>query len=246
MTGDIDFSQGVSDAWRSITTFVPRLLAFLAILLIGYLIAKAIAKLIDTLLEKVGLDRALSRGGITRAMVRTGYEPSDVIAKLVFYALMLFVLELAFQVWGPNAISDVIQGIIAFLPRIFVAIAIVVVAMLIANAVRDIVVATVGGLSYGRMLATASYIVIAAIGVFAALNQLKIATPIVNGLFYAILALIVGIGIVAVGGGGIGPMREVWQRGIDRVRAEGPRLRQEAALARSRRTSRTDERVERD
>jgi hypothetical protein len=55
-----------------------------------------------------------------------------------------------------------------------------------------------------------------------------VAPEIVNGLFYAVLALVVGVGIVAIGGGGIAPMRERWQRALTRLDAEAPRLRQEA------------------
>jgi hypothetical protein len=88
-----------------------------------------------------------------------------------------------------------------------------------------------GGLSYGRMLATLASVSIIAIGIFAALSELQIATPIVNGLFYALLAIIAGSAIVAIGGSGIGPMRRVWERALSRVEEEGPRLRAQAAAA---------------
>jgi len=66
------------------------------------------------------------------------------------------------------------------------------------------------------------------IGVSAALNQIEVAPEIVNGLFYGVLALVVGIGIVAIGGGGVQPMRERWQRALARVDQEAPRLKREA------------------
>ncbi len=53
------------------------------------------------------------------------------------------------------------------------------------------------------------------IGVFAALAQLQIAPDIVNGLFYALLAIVVGSAIVAIGGGGIAPMRQRLERWLD-------------------------------
>ena len=65
------------------------------------------------------------------------------------------------------------------------------------------------------------------IGIAAALNQVEVAPEIVNGLFYAMLALVVGVGIVAIGGGGIQPMRERWQRALTRIDQEAPRLREE-------------------
>jgi hypothetical protein len=48
------------------------------------------------------------------------------------------------------------------------------------------------------------------VGIFAALDQLQIAPVIVNGLFYALLAIIVGVAIVAFGGGGIQTARRYW------------------------------------
>lgn len=41
------------------------------------------------------------------------------------------------------------------------------------------------------------------VGVFAALSQLQIAPAIVTGLFYAILAIVVGSAVIAIGGGGV-------------------------------------------
>jgi Conserved TM helix len=223
----VDLNAALQQAWNNIAAFVPKLLGFLVILLIGYFIARALAKILDKVLERVGFDRAVERGGIKQAMARSRYDASDLVSKLVYYALMLFVLQLAFGVFGPNPISDIIASIIAFLPKIFVAIVIVVIAAVIAAAAREIVDASLGGLSYGRMLANLAGAAILVIGVFAALNQLQIAPAIVNGLFYAILAIIAGSAIVAIGGGGIMPMRRKWEQYLGRMEEEAPRIRQQ-------------------
>ena len=144
---------------------------------------------------------------------------------------MLLVLQLAFGVFGPNPISDLIQGVIAYLPRLFVAIVIIIVAAVIASAVREILGSLLSGLSYGRVLATSASVAILAIGFFAALDELKIAPAIVHGLFYAILAIIVGVAVVAVGGAGIMPMRRIWERSLARMEAEAPRIRAQARAA---------------
>lgn len=52
----------------------------------------------------------------------------------------------------------------------------------------------------------------------AALKQLQIATNVVNAVLYATLAAAVGIAIVAVGGGGISPMRSRWGTHPEQVR----------------------------
>ncbi|CAN5853177.1 MAG: mechanosensitive ion channel family protein [Acidimicrobiia bacterium] len=221
------FRQGLEDAWARIAVFLPKLAGFLLILIIGYFIAKLLGTAFDKVLERVGFDRAVERGGVKRALARTKYDASDLVGKLVFYVLFLFVLQLAFGVFGPNPISDLIQGIIAYLPKVVVAILIIVIASAIAAAVRELTDAALGGLSYGRILSNIAGGAILTVGVFAAISQLEIAPDIVNALFYAILVLLVGTLVVAIGGGGIQPMRERWNRALTRLDEELPKARQE-------------------
>jgi Conserved TM helix len=224
----IDFEGGLENAWDAIITFLPKLLGFLLIIGIGYFVAKAIEKLLDRVLERVGFDRLVERGGLRTMLARSRLDASSILARLVFYLAFLFVLQLAFSIFGPNPISDLLQGIIAFLPKLFVAIVIVVIAAAVATAVKTLVESMLSGLSYGRTLALLAAGAIWVIGIAAALNQIEVAPEIVNGLFYAMLALIVGVGIVAVGGGGIQPMRERWQRALSRMDQEAPNMKREA------------------
>lgn len=213
----------------SAATFGLKLLGCIAILVIGYFVATFLAKALDKILERVGFDRAIERGGIKQAMSRSGWDASTLVSKVVFYALMLFVLSFALSVFGPNPISNALSQFIAYFPNILVAIGIVVLACAIGSAVRDIVNGAMGGLSYGRTIATVASVGIIMLGVFMALDQLNIAPAIVNGLWYAMLAIIVGVSVVAIGGGGIKPMEERWRTAMDRVDQEVPRIAQSAS-----------------
>ncbi|MDQ3216435.1 MAG: hypothetical protein M3Q18_01010, partial [Actinomycetota bacterium] len=102
------FTDGLGDAFASIATFVPKLIGFLLILVIGYLIAKAVSKILDKVLEKVGFDKVVERGGVGKALEKSQYDASSILGKIVFYTLFLFVLQLAFSVFGPNPISELI------------------------------------------------------------------------------------------------------------------------------------------
>jgi hypothetical protein len=226
----IDLEGGLEKAWDAIITFLPKFLAFLLILGVGYFVAKAIETLLDRILERLGFDRLVERGGIKRALASSKLDASSILARIVFYLAFLFVLQLAFSVFGPNPITDLLDGIIGFLPNLFVAVLIVVITAAVATAAKTVLESLLGGLSYGRGLALVAAALIWVVGVAAALNQIDIAPAIVNGLFYALLALIVGIGIVAVGGGGIQPMRERWERFLTKVDQEAPRMRQQAQL----------------
>jgi hypothetical protein len=164
----------------------------------------------------------VERGGVGRALSRTRYDASDLLAKLVYYAVLLLTLQLAFSVWGPNPVSDMIAGIVRWLPKAAVAIVIVVVAAAIANALRDLISGALAGLTYGRLLATSVWLVTLGLGVIAALNQVGVATTVTTPVLVTVLASIAGILIVGVGGGLIRPMQQRWERWLGRIEAEAP------------------------
>ena len=205
-------------------TFGLKLLGAIIILIVGYYVAGFVAKVLDRVLLKIGFDRIIERGGIKQAMANTGYDAARLVSQIIFYALMIFVIAFALNVFGPNPISDMFSRFIAFFPNILVALVIVIAAAAIGALVRDLIRGAIGGLSYGRTIASTAYVGILMMGAFMALVQLNIAMPIIVGLWYAMLALAVGVGIVAIGGGGIKPMEERWRRALDRADQEVPRL----------------------
>lgn len=222
------FEAGFASASALFLTFVPKLLLAAVILIGGYFIAKLLCRVLDRILDRAGFNRLVERGGVKRTLDRSGWDASQILSKTMFYFVMLFVLQLGFGVFGENPISNILTGIIAFLPNVFVAIVIVVLAAAVAAGAKQLISVALGALSYGRIVATAASVAILVVGFTAALNQLQIAPAIVNGLFYAALAAIVGTVVVAVGGGGIAPMRGRWESALGRLEQEAPRVKQAA------------------
>ncbi|MGC1211963.1 MAG: hypothetical protein WA890_11950 [Micromonospora sp.] len=225
--GQANIGDALADMWRSVLLFIPRAIAFIVILVVGWLIARAVLKIVDAALERVGFDKWVERGGVKRALERTKYDASDILAKLAYYAVLLFTLQFAFGVWGPNAISDLIRGVVAWLPRAFVAIVIIVIAAAIANAVRDLVTGALGGLSYGKILGDLAAVFILALGIIAALNQVGIATTVTTPVLIAVLATVAGILIIGVGGGLVRPMQNRWDRWLDRMAEESRAIKEQ-------------------
>ena len=60
----MDVVGSLNNALQDVITFLPKFILFLVILLIGWLIAKALRKVVEVVLERVGFDRAVERGGI--------------------------------------------------------------------------------------------------------------------------------------------------------------------------------------
>ena len=216
----VDWQGGVSDAWTTVATFIPKLLFFFIVLIVGYFLAKIVAKVVDGILERVGFDRAVERGGIKQALAKSKYDASDLVAKLVKYAIILFTLVIAFNVFGPNPISQLLQDVIAFLPSLIVAIVIIVVAAAIAKVVKDLISNTLGGLSYGNVIANIASVFILFLGIVAALNQVGVATTVTTPVLITILATIGGVIVVGAGGGLIRPMQSRWEQWLNSAEQE--------------------------
>jgi hypothetical protein len=229
----VDYQGGIENAWSNVITFVPKLLAALLILLVGYFVAKVVAGILNKVLERVGFDRVVERGGVRQVLARSKYDASDILAKLAFWTIMLLVLQLAFGVFGANPVSDLLRGLIAYLPNVFVAILILVIAAAIARAVTDLLSNLLGTVQGGQVLAKGAGVAILVFAIFAALDQLNIAPRIVTGLWYALLAAVVGSVIVAVGGGGIRTMQRYWERAAGSAETRGPELRDQVRASAS-------------
>ena len=216
----LDLEGPVSDGFRTVTTFVPKLIGFLLILFIGYFIAKFVSKLVDKLLERAGFDNAVEKGGIKRALSKSQYDASDIVAKLVFFAIFIPVLSAAIGTLGIQSLQEPLAAFIALIPKIIVAIILVVIGAVVAGAAKKLIDNALGGLSYGAILANVVSILLLLIFVKAALDQVGIATTVTGPILYAILGTVAGVLIVGAGGGLIKPMQGRWETILNKAQDE--------------------------
>jgi Conserved TM helix len=208
----VSFQDGIAGAWNDIAALAVRLAAAALVLLLGLLVAKVLTRATGKTLERTGFNRAVDRGGVRRFLAHSRYEPAQVLAKLVYWVVVLCALQLALGVFGPNPVSDLLSGVVGYLPRAFVAIVVLVAAVALGRFVRDILRGVLRLTPFGHQLAAAAGIAIVAAGCFIALEQLAIAPAIVTGLWYAALAALVGSAVVAFGVGGIPVARRYIER----------------------------------
>lgn len=225
----LDLEGPVSDGFRTFTTFVPKLIGFLLILIIGYFIAKFVSKLVDKLLERAGFDNAVEKGGIKKALSKSQYDASDIVAKLVFFAIFIPVLSAAVGALGIQALQQPLAAFITLIPKIIVAIILVVIGAVLAGAAKTFIENALGGLSYGKIVANAVAILIMLGFVKSALDQVGIATSVTGPLLYAILGTVAGILIVGAGGGLIKPMQGRWESMLNNAAQEKDKLQRQQA-----------------
>lgn len=180
----------------------------------------------------MGFDNLLQKAGLSNFTRKINFDVGGLIIKLVFYFVMLIVLQFAFAAFGPNPVADLLNQIVSFLPRIIVAIILVVIAATIAKVVKDLVLQVLAGRDFANVVAKISYVVILALGIIAALNQIGVGAIVTGPVLIFVLATVGGILVVGLGGGLIKPAQSRWEQrlqDLDAKLAEQPAAPQHPA-----------------
>jgi mechanosensitive ion channel-like protein len=234
----MDFGERTRLMWAGIIAFLPNLLGAILILLVGLVIAKLLEKATDALLERLHFDEALDRGGVNRALARAGakLDPSSLVGRLVFWTIALVAILMASNALGLVAVSAMFYSLISYIPKVIVAVLIVIVGMVLGEFVKDLIAASMGGVSGFSVLGRAAKGAIVALALFMALDQLGVAADIVRTAFTLLLGAVALAAGLAFGLGCRDLAGEHMRRWIEqgRNKAEEIRLARQEAEERQR------------
>jgi len=153
----VNVFQGIDP--NNLTNIVARLLGTLAILLIGWLIAGIVSKVVRSLLKRTDVDNRLA------AMISGGRTQSDLkvenlIAAVIFWIIMILAVVAALNALNLQTVSTPLNAflnqIFGFLPRLGSAAVLIAIAWVIATVVKAIVVRTAQSFSLDERLAEQS------------------------------------------------------------------------------------------
>jgi hypothetical protein len=204
LIASVHVAQSLQRALDGLLGFIPNLLGFLVILLVGFLIARAVKALVTSLLRKAKLDHALHSGQSGRYMekISPGASPAALIGAVVFWLIFLFVLTAAIGALKIPSVTAFMNQVLNYLPNVIAAVIIFVIAGAIATAIGGAVAKLMGDTPTGKVVATAVPVLIMGIAVFMILNQLRIAPAIVQITYIALLGSVALGSALAFGLGG--------------------------------------------
>ena len=197
--------------------WVPHVLGFVAVLLIGWIVARMLGKLAGKVTHRAGLDRTLHTGAGGNFLQRVLPAPSRLVGRIVFWAIFLGAVSLAASVLGVAALTAFVGAIWAYLPNVLAAVLIFLVASAIAGAAVALVRRTMGDTGLGKIVATVVPVLVLTIATFMILEQLKIAHDIVVTTYTLLLGAVALGAALAFGLGG----RDVAGRMLEGAYAKG-------------------------
>ncbi len=185
---------------------IPKIIGFLVVIIIGWIIAGIIAAAVARVLRMVRFNDLAERSGVTGFVHNMGVQTdaSGVLAEIVKWFIRLITLVVAFDTLGLPAVSTVLNNFLMWLPQLVVALVVLVITGLIATAVGDLVRGAVAeaGFSNPNMLSMLAKVAIWGFGIIVAVNQVGIAAVLVDTLFEAFVGALALAFALAFGLGG--------------------------------------------
>jgi hypothetical protein len=186
--------------------WAPKAAFAVIVLVIGFVIARLVRRIVITLAAKLGLQTAADSSGLVESMKRVGITQTvqEILGTIVFWLLLCVFLMASCNILGLEALTSAMQGVVDYIPKLLVATIVVVIGMLVASFLRGIVATSADrvGVAYAQQLADGCYWVLAGIVFFAACDQLEIKFDLLKHvILIACAGLALGIGLcIGLGG----------------------------------------------
>jgi hypothetical protein len=234
-TGDA-LKASLTGALNTFFSAIPRIIGFAVVLIIGWIIASLLAKGVKALLHAVKFNDLAQRSGFADFVKKMGVkdDASGVIAGVVKWFVRLITLVVAFDTLGLPAVSNVLQQLLLWLPNLVVALVVLVLGGLAAKALSQLVrgASAEAGFSNPDTLATVTRVAVWGFTIVVAVNQLGIATTLINTLLIGLVgALALAFGL-AFGLGGRDRAAQMLDRAGRSIDQAGPQLERAANAAR--------------
>jgi len=201
------FSESLLNLWYGFMNFIPGLLGAIIIFIIGWVVGSIIGKAISQLLTAVKLDKLFESAGADKFMDRTGLKltVSGFIGGIIKWFIIVVFLMASLQIIGLTQVNDFLgAAVLDYLPRVVIAAIVLIIATIIADAMKKIVQASAKAVnaSSANLLGSITSYAIWIFAIIIALSEIGIATYFMQVLFMGLIVMVAIAGGLAFGLGG--------------------------------------------
>ncbi len=193
----------VREILARVAGFLPTLVGVMVILIVGWIIAGALKNGVVKVLKLVQLDTASERSGLGDILRRGGIRQtvSELIGGLIYWLMMLLVFMTSLNALGMTVAASLLDKVILYIPNVIAAVFILSLGIFFSSMIGTVVrtASSNAGISQAKILGQVTQIVIMIFAVVITLEQLNIASSILN-LAINIIVASIGLGFaIAVG-----------------------------------------------
>ena len=204
-----------------------NLIIFLLIIVVGWFVSSLVAKAIVAVLRKVRFNELMDRLGLGTRRMGAETDAPQVVADITKWLIRVVVLVVAFAALGIPAFSVVLSQLLLWLPNLAVAIVVLIVGGLAANGIAGLVrgATAEAGFKNPEVLANVARVAVWAFAIVIAVNQVGIASTLVNTLFMGFVGAMALAAGLAFGIGGQKLASELLDNWYRKGKQLGPQTR---------------------
>jgi hypothetical protein len=189
-------TEAVTSSLSQIIAFIPTIILAILLLGLGYLLAKVVSIATIRFLQLVGFDNLINRTAVQTLLERSGTKQkiSELLGMIGFWIIFLVFLIKASDTLGLSMVSDALTGLANYIPKIGIAVLVLIIGLIAANFVRELITMTCSsaGITHGTMVAQAVYVAVVLLIVVTAIDVLGIDTQLLNNTIVILLAGLIG------------------------------------------------------
>ncbi|MCM8770782.1 MAG: hypothetical protein NC936_02810 [Candidatus Omnitrophica bacterium] len=201
-----------------IGNFVANLLLFIFILVVGWLIARAIKWLIIRVLKAIPLDKWADDAKITDVIQKGGitYTLSELIGVACYWIVILVTLVFAVNAIGLSTAADLLNKVILYIPNVIAAVFILILGLFAATLLSNLVqtVAANAGITQAKLLGKISEVITIVFAIIIALEQLQITGILILERIILIILASLGLAVALAFGLGCKEIAEKYIRDL--------------------------------
>lgn len=198
------YANALANAWTQVTSrifsFLPNLIAAVAVFVIGWIIAGWIKTITIKLLETLLLSKLLEGAGVKKFLKKADITTKieEAIGTAVKWLIILIFFIASVNIVGLTTVSNVLENILGYIPHVISAALILTIGVLIAGFVEKLVKGAVSSVDVktGRLFGRVASYTIVVFSALAAISELKIAQGFINTIFTGFIAMLaLGLGL---------------------------------------------------
>jgi hypothetical protein len=190
------FFESLKSFGEQIMGALPGIIGAILLIILGWLIAKLIARLTTKLLKAVKFDKMIDKLNATGMLknLKINVNPSVIVGKFIFWVIFLLFIVTATETLGWTVVASEITNLIRFIPNLFIGIIIFIIGLYIANFIRTLISAFFSslGLTSGKIISEITFYIIMIIITLTALKQTGINTRFIDNNITIIIGILVG------------------------------------------------------
>lgn len=197
-------------AFQNFVAYLPRVIFAVIVVLIGVLVGQLLKVAVVKVLKLIRLKPYTDAVGLNKVFTAK-VELAELLGDLVKWAIIIVSLLPALEILNLPKVYDLVFSVVAYIPRVIVAVAIIIIGGVIADLVARLVESTAQtiGAKTAAVAADLARWIIIVMAVITAVNQLGINTVIVNQVILGLIAMLAIAGGLAFGLGGQAAAKEV-------------------------------------